>query len=312
MKHAPIPCCPPGPLQDRCGTWEEFPHITEIAEGVSQTHSIERFELAQHLRETFVVSARDHVGQLLRELRTQDGLSQREVAALLGISRSSVANLEAGRQGLSTGASERLRHRLPRWAEAVASGRISNAPTATNESLVIDSLTITYVFQESRSPSEIIQVRRIRAIRAGVSQYILGLRRTDEQALSIETHVLWGGFLGEVAVETTEMTTINFGKSLMRGETHEFALRSWVQRDADPDDEIWLEVTRPTRHASVHLAFEGRRSISAAWTYELQSASHSPPVPEQFQPIELGPEGQASVYLHSPMPGRQYVLAWRW
>lgn len=268
--------------------------------------------MALQLRNTSLVSARDHVGQLLRELRTQDGLSQRQVGELLGVSRASIANVEAGRQGLSTEAAERLASSLPTWAQALRMGRLSNAPIAASESLVIDSLTITYVFQEAISPSEIIQVRRVRAIRAGVSQYVLGLKRTDEQSLSVETHVLWGGFMGETQTETSELTTVSFGKPLKRGETHEFALRSWVHRDADPDTGIWLEVTRPTRQASLHLLFEGRRSITSAWTYELPSGDPLPPRPEACQQVALGPDGQASLYVSAPAPGRQYVLAWSW
>ena len=66
---------------------------------------------------------------------------------------------------------------------------------SSNPSLVIEDLTITYVFQESKSPSEIIQVRRVRATRAGVTSYVLGLKRTDDRSFETETNVLWGGHL---------------------------------------------------------------------------------------------------------------------
>jgi len=114
-----------------------------------------------------------------------------------------------------------------------------------------------------------------------VTSYVLGLKRTDEQSFEAETNVLWGGYLEDgPTTDGQELTTVNFGRSLHRGEVHDFALRSWVQRDADPDTEIWLEVSRPTKRASLHLSFDGRRGVLRAWAYELENEHAAvPPAP---------------------------------
>jgi transcriptional regulator with XRE-family HTH domain len=254
-----------------------------------------------------------HPGRLLRELRTQQGLSQQHVAEQLGISRSTVANLEAGRHWMSDELLERVRERLPDWEQALTRGRMPKRAESSNPSLVIDDLTITYVFQESKSPSEIIQVRRVRAVRTGVKSYVLGVKRTDDQDLIVETHVLWGGHLEDgPTTDGTELSTVDFGRSLRRGEVHDFALRSWVQRDAAPDTEIWLEVSRPTKRASLHLAFEGRRSVQRAWTYELETEGATIPPADKCVGLSLGPDGQVSITFNSPVPGRIYALSWEW
>ena len=253
------------------------------------------------------------LGALLRELRTQEGLSQMRVAEKLGISRSTVANLEAGRHWMSDELLERLRDRLPQWDQALRRGRLPKPAESTNPSLIIEELTITYVFQESKSPGEIIQVRRVRAVRAGVTSYVLGVTRTDDLALVTETHVLWGGHLEDGSTtDGRELTTVNFGRSLRRGEVHDFALRSWVQRDADPDTEIWLEVSRPTKRASLHLAFEGRRSVQRAWSYQVEGEDAEVPPASSWERLSVGPDGQVSVTFDSLKPGRIYALSWEW
>ena len=109
-----------------------------------------------------------------------------------------------------------------------------------------------------------------------------------------------------------ELTTVNFGRSLRRGQLHEFALRSWVERDANPDTEIWLEVSRPTRRASLHLSFEGRRSVLQAWIYELDDVSAAIPAAETCLALPIGPDGQVSITFEDLVPGRVYALAWEW
>lgn len=254
-----------------------------------------------------------HPGRLLRQLRAQEGFSQQQVADRLGISRSTVANLEAGRHWMSDDLRQRVAERLPHWGMALTRGRVPKPTESSNASLVIEDLTITYVFGASRSPSEIIQVRHVRAIRAGVTGYVLGLKRTGDQTFETETSVLWGGHLEDGSTTRgRELTTVNFGRSLRRGEIHDFALRSWVQRDADPDTEIWLEVSRPTSRASLHLAFEGRRSVQTAWTFELEDDKEEAPAGNRCVPLTIGPDGQVSVTFYNLVPGRIYAMAWEW
>ena len=76
-----------------------------------------------------------HPGRLLRDLRTREGLSQRQVAVRLGISRSTVANLEAERHRMSDELLARLDKLLPEWHQAVTRGRLPKPAESFNPSL---------------------------------------------------------------------------------------------------------------------------------------------------------------------------------
>ncbi|TWE10296.1 helix-turn-helix domain-containing protein [Rudaeicoccus suwonensis] len=256
------------------------------------------------------------LGGLLRELRTQDGLRQEDVATTLNISRSSLANMEAGRHVVTTDIQARLRVAYPAWAPALTSGRFIASAVSDNSSFVVDNLTIAYIFQESRSPSEIIQIRKVRAVRAGAERYSLGLKRTDGQSLTADTGILWGGFLDDVPSNGSGelVTTVNFGRPLRHGETHEFAVRSWVERDAEPSCDLFLTMTRPTKTASLHLVFAGKRAPGQAWSYG--------PIPPDSDPLsstdpaanllEATPDGNFSTAFEALKPAQQFGVSWAW
>ncbi|MCJ1709205.1 helix-turn-helix domain-containing protein [Microbacterium sp. VKM Ac-2923] len=245
---------------------------------------------------------------LLRALRTRAGLRQSDVAFILGVSRSTVANMEAGRQAVSPQQAQALSRALPEWAASAIHAGGDLSPDIENASIAVEDLTITYVFEASRSPSEIIQVRRVRARREGVSQYSLGLTRSDAKTFSTETKMLWGGVLDVVEnpASNQRVDIVDFGRGLRRGEVHEFAMRSWVEHDAEPDTEIWLAVTIPTRRAAIHLAFHGAIGARRAWSF----VAHDPESPCVALPI--GPDSAVTLLIDQPIPYQTYALAWEW
>ncbi|MGC5171268.1 helix-turn-helix transcriptional regulator [Microbacterium sp. DT81.1] len=247
-------------------------------------------------------------GATLREIRVRAGMRQADVAGILGVTRSTVSNMEADRQAISAKQVRSLADVLPEWAVALLRTGGTAEPDIDNASFAIEELTIAYVFETSRSPSEIIQIRRVRAVRAGVSRYALGLVRSDGESFVTDTKVLWGGFLDESHRETDGQSVIavNFGRKLRRGEVHEIATRSWVERDAEPDTEIALTVTIPTARASIHLAFHGVRGVRRAWSYAADDVD-----PEQT-PVPVGLDSGVTLKIEEPTPGRTYLLAWEW
>lgn len=244
----------------------------------------------------------------LRHVRTEAGLRQADLANLIGLARSSISNLEGGRQGFTPEVRLRLAKSLPGWLPAREQ---AEAPALTNASLVVNELTIAYVFEEHESPSEIVQIRRITAVRSGPNRYGLALGRTDQQPLGGDTAVLWGGFLEEEQLDSSGQlrTSLNFGRDLRRGESHEFAIRTWIERDGTPDTQIDLDVTRPTAAAHLHLAFHGRRRIRYAWS---QVKGGGTGADEPLMPLALSPDASVSAHFHSLTPGHSYHLAWRW
>lgn len=255
-------------------------------------------------------------GSLLRALRTEDGLRQQDVATSLGLSRSTLANIEAGREAVSEGLFGRLLHAFPQWRESLESRSYLPAPTNVNASFTIVELTITYVFEESRSPSEIIQIRRVRAIRSGPQHFVLGLKRTDEQSFTTETNVLWGGHLADEAPDENgnTMQVVAFPNPLRAGQVHEFALRSWVERDVEASTELQLVVTRRTDRARIHLACHGKQQIAAAWEFgpidepEDEVPRRSP----DARALTVEPLTPITATFDHLTPHRTYGIAWEW
>lgn len=257
------------------------------------------------------------LGALLRALRAEAGLRQSDVADKLGVNRSTLANIEAGRHELSQSLRSRVSSEFPEWREALETGSYRPALGGFNSSLEILDLTIAYVFLESRSPSEILQVRKVRALRAGPQYYALGLQRTDEASLTADTQVLWGGHLAEQNTDDDGhlLRVVQFPAPLRAKQVHEFALRSWVERDAEPATEIQLVVTRPTRAAHIHLACLGHPQIAHAWKFGPVEDADPDGVPESApyaRPLSSADPNPVTVTFHDLVPGKTYGLGWRW
>lgn len=250
-------------------------------------------------------------------MRVESGLTQLDVAGRLGISRSTLANIEAGREQLSFSLRSRVIAEFPEWQESVSTGRYLPSITADNNSIAVVELQLAYLFSESRSPSEILEVRRVRALRAGVQHYVMGLHRTDRQELSLDTEVLWGGWVTDEATsrDSHVRRVVTFPRELRRGEVHEFALRSWLERDGDPDTEIRFEMTTATEVAHIHLSCLGTPQIAKAWTFGPLQRPGPGPIAEasrHSRPVAVLPGRPLTVSFTAPQVYSKYGIAWQW
>lgn len=222
-------------------------------------------------------------GDVLRGLRRAEGLTQEDLVERVGrqFARSTLANIETGRERPS----ERIlallvdvfaeredvlvrafeRTRSPRTSGA-ASGSPRGAVAARHRYALggpyqLEQLQIVYVFQHSRAPEEILESRRVRAVESGADGF--GLRfRAQSDGLEIEDEVLWGGRMESSARydddgHTTYLQRVDFGRTLRRGQVHDFAVRRWVAREPHPDTEALFCLSLPADEVSLHLKFHG-------------------------------------------------------
>ena len=223
-------------------------------------------------------------GAALRDARRAAGLTQEDLVERVGrrFARSTLANIETGRERPSERIFTVIVESFPGWepllrapfersrwqptstgsAAAPARGAIGRrARHALGGPYVLEHLQIVYVFRHSRAPEEIIETRRVRAVASGGDGF--GLRfRARSEGFEIEDEVLWGGRLTSSARydedgHTTYLQRVDFGKTLRRGQTHEFAVRHWVAHDPDPDTEALFALTLPADEVSMHVKFHG-------------------------------------------------------
>lgn len=278
-------------------------------------------------------------GEELRAIRLEAGLRQVDVCERLGgaVARSTLANIESGREPPSARVLALFAEHLPQWFERLKDLPRERSPrpvlTTTSESVkpVVDealwrpggafdleSLSLCYVFQHSRSPSEIIEVRRVRARRNGAARYGLRLIKTGEGAFSVDSETLWGG--NAQAVETTTVSggkvvlhEVVFDRLLARGQRHEFATRTWIERDDDPGTAIILDLTIPTREISVHLCFLGPVRPKGYTVYgPLADESQVPEQPGSAPRTPMSDSGRVAAYFPDPQIGPVYGIAWEW
>jgi hypothetical protein len=181
----------------------------------------------------------------------------------------------------------------------------------------MESVSYVYVFGESRSPGEIIVIRKVRATKSGVRAYGLKLEHLDSEHFSVEEEVLWGGSTVRSVRETdsghTEIWSgLDFGHALRRGQAHEFAVRTWIERDEDPATQIVFNLTIPTKEASIHVAFHGRRNPAALWTFgPVNDDEDSLATAAGRRRLRLNGE-TATFRVRGPQLGRVYGLGWDW
>jgi DNA-binding XRE family transcriptional regulator len=224
-------------------------------------------------------------GQVLRTVRRAAGLTQEDLVERLGrqFARSTLANVETGRERPSSRLFAVVVECMPEWEDLLAPAfarsrwqpdhdpaprrmavrRTSrrHSPRALGGPYQLERLQIVYVFRHSHAPEEIIETRRVRAVATGGDGF--GLKfRAQSGDFEAEDEVLWGGRLESSARydedgHTTYLQRVDFGKTLRRGETHEFAVRHWVARDPDPDTEALFSLTVPADEVSLHVKFLG-------------------------------------------------------
>lgn len=272
-------------------------------------------------------------GELLAELRRQWGMRQVDLAEKLGIARSTLANVERGRERPSPRLWHRIIETLPEWsshlseAYLAARGGLGSVPGDELDDGVepfiggpfeLVSVAYVYVFEESRSPGEIIEVRRVRATESRAGSFGLRLAHDGDSGFVIDQHALWGGRLAATEHLAEDGRSVywrrfDFDRRLRKGEVHEFALRSWVERDPDPQTAISFSVTLPARVVSVHAAFHGSVRPAAAWSYGPLPEDWSADVPaHEGTPVDIWDGAAFSARFRRPELHRTYGVGWAW
>lgn len=250
-----------------------------------------------------------------RTYRANAGLTQHEVAKRLGIARSTLANIEAGRERPSPALRERFASAFPGWALSDSVGD-SLTYDETNPGLRITDLSIAYFFTFSLAPNEIIQTRRVRARRAGVYSYVLGFRRHGSAQTASDIEVLWGGALGGELMKNGQMLqVVRFSEPLQRGQVHEFATRMWVTKDEEPGTQIDLRVTQPIARAVLSLnSVGGPHRISHAWKFGPLKEGVRPIAAdsEEADAVAVSDYSLAGATFADLTPGPFWGLAWEW
>lgn len=277
----------------------------------------------RHPQETF--------GATLRELRMTDGLRQTDLAGLLGVARSTLANVERGAERPSDRLWQAIRMHRPMWGThlehhfpaARSAPRRSSTDWDGEPFLAgpfhIVSISYVYVFEEARSPAEIIEIRRIRATASGADRFGLWFAHNSAPELDIDREALWGGGLRASQSWTEHGGAVHwgffdFGRRLARGEQHEFAIRTFIERDPDPPTDVSFRVTRPTDEVAIHLSFQGTVRPVSAWRYgPVAHEDVEPgPVSDLTTAIRLGPDAGLSARFRSPEANQWYGVGWQW
>jgi transcriptional regulator with XRE-family HTH domain len=283
-------------------------------------------------------------GEMLSELRRSHGLRQSDlVARLTGqFARSTIANVESGREAPSPRLWEALCEAFPddvdaledtylearRQVGARKGDPLSNGHLAARSGEVVRPLggvftverrVIAYVFRESRAPEEILEFFQVQARQDAVSSYVTKMWATHNEGFRIDPEMLWGGRLVDNEHvdrdgHTFVLREVQFGRPLQHGERHSFAIRSWVEHDADPDTGIDVTPTTPTVRIAIHLAFLGSLPTSV-WAYgPVADASlypRSADEPGARPPLDNG-DGRYSVVFERPELGESYGIDWSW
>jgi transcriptional regulator with XRE-family HTH domain len=278
-------------------------------------------------------------GGALREARRAAGLTQEQVIERLGrrFARSTLANIETGRERPSERIYAVILDVFPEWEERLAgpfaSVRRARVPDqvapparesvhrrsrfALGGPYQLEQLQIVYVFQHSRAPEEILESRRIRALASGGDGF--GLRfRAQSDGLEIADEVLWGGRLDSSARydedgHTTYLQRVDFGRTLRRGQVHDFAVRRWVARDPNPDTEALFCLSLPADEVSLHVKFHGPqrpRRIRRVGPLADHCLVRDRGALESASAVD--PRTDVSEYFTKPEIGALYGVIWDW
>ncbi len=281
-------------------------------------------------------------GVTLRRLRTERQWRQQDlIDALDGrLGRSTLANIETGRERPTARLWTLLEEAVPEWVSdleepyrAERATRVSRqtepnqvarvGPTVSPTPLlagpfVIESLQLIYNFHHSHSPEEVIEIRRVRATAGGASGFGLKFEKTNQEGFRVEEEALWGGEVAraehiDANGQTFYLRRFDFLRTLRRGQVHEFAVRSWIERDPEPSTNISVQFSVPCRELSIHLNFRGPQTPQACWAYGPMADEALAPIrPQDGEPINMSPGGTASKHFSPVDPANEYGIAWRW
>lgn len=274
-------------------------------------------------------------GDVLRDIRAAHNLTQHGLVERVhgGFARSTLANIEAGREAPSERVRDLLGGLFPEWAPAIfdAYQHSRELASATPKSprvaamrepiryaiggpFVVENLQFVYTFRHSRTPEEIIETRRVRATAPSDS---FGLKfHADSPHFEAEHEVLWGGRMArserhEFDGHTTYLQRVDFGRTIARGQRHDFAIRHWVGRDPDPDTRALFTSPLAAKEVSIHLKFLGptrpkrlRRVGPFADLCEITAQAIKGP--------EINTAIEISTYFEKPEPGAYYGVIWEW
>lgn len=301
-------------------------------------------------------------GDALRELRREHGWRQQDLADELGggIARSTLANVESGREPPTARLWQLLTTQLPEQADAMvslyeqaraniaqgqpdgprngarpktqtpstrtgtsgadqSSGRPPDEPDlwTLGGPFILEHITYVYVFRESRSPEEILEVRRVRATADGARRFGFKLETTESGAFDVESEALWGGHLvtdsRRVGNRTVYLRRIEFGRTLRSGDVHEFALRTWVERDPDPSTTIVFSLTRPALAVTVQMNFYGSVRPARIWRGgPVADEILMPREPTRTSLLPISRGGSVITTFTEPDLGSIYGVSWAW
>jgi hypothetical protein len=182
---------------------------------------------------------------------------------------------------------------------------------------VIERYDIVYVFRESRSPEEIIELRQVRALQKA-SGYGLKFTATEDPDFEQEPEALWGGCLTHEERyvdpdQTVYLRRLDFGRQLRRGEVHRFGLRYWVERTSQLSTHINIVMTRQTEVVGLHVNFWGSTKPATCWRYgPLPEESMAPGTPTSENSVAPNLNHCVSTDFNEPELGTHFGIAWRW
>lgn len=275
----------------------------------------------------------DAFGDGVRRLRTAAGLRQVDLAAELGIGRSTLANIERNAEPPSVRVWTAIQDSRPDWVDplresydrarkAAVSAHAEEAPPGDSEEpflggpFALVSVAYTYVFEESHSPSEIIEVRTVKALEAGAHCFGVELGHSTGTGFRVDQQALWGGHLTSEVINEPGRTLLwrrfEFDRKLRMGQRHEFAMRSWVERDPEPGTAVIFNVTLPANLVTINLAFHGSVRPAAAWTFGPVGKREEPGIDDpRSRRVKIGPAGVTARFRRPP-PYDCFGLGWAW
>jgi hypothetical protein len=231
-----------------------------------------------------------------------------------------------------------LSHHLPTWASELdaayrdersilkeappllpaARGRASRpAKWLIGGPFTIEQVRFVYTFRHGRAPEEVIEVRQVRA-NAAADGYGLYLRQTDHGGFRVDEECIWGGDLvdaeyADAGSRTVYVRRVDFGRRLRRGERHEFAVRSWVERDEAPGTTVSASFSIPCSRVAFQVNFRGPERPQATYAFgPIADVDLATDVSTARTPIAMSRHGAVSRQFRNPEPGAEYGLGWEW